>query len=112
MHYMRDNGYKSYGAGKLLHQDVDDDYVYPIGHPEAGNPQEFWDEYGLPAWAGPFAFNQISGESVNHPKIPQTFYEGAGALNSLFGSLADVREVNGQTGWWNATQVFFCFTDM
>ena len=103
MHYMRDNGYQSYGAGKLLHQDLDDDYVYPAGHPEAGNLQEFWDEYGLPAWAGPFAFDQINGGAVNHPKIPQTFYEGTGALNSLFGSLADVPVVNGQAGWWNAT---------
>ena len=109
-HYLRDNGFISYGSGKLLHHDLRDDYVYPSGHPEAGNPQEYWDAYGDPAWAGPFAYNQNTQSVVNHPKIPNTFYQGvdaedkgAGSYNSLFGSLADVPNDNGSTGWWNAT---------
>jgi arylsulfatase A-like enzyme len=107
MHYMRDNGYQSFGTGKLMHKDLADDYVYPAGHPEAGNLQEFWDEYGAKSTYGPVAFNPNAnggaGEAVNHPKIPDTFYNRAGALNSLFGSLADVPTVNGYTGWWKSS---------
>lgn len=109
MHYMRDNGYQSYGTGKLMHFDLADNYVYPAGHPEAGNSQEFWDEYGAKANYGPVAFDPNAlntdgglGEAVNHPSIPTTFYEGAGGLNSLFGSLANVPTVNGYTGWWKS----------
>jgi arylsulfatase A-like enzyme/beta-glucanase (GH16 family) len=106
MHYMRDNGYQSYGTGKLMHYDLADDYVYPAGHPEAGNSQEFWDEYGAQANYGPVALdpnaNGGAGVAMNHPSIPTTFYEGAGGLNSLFGSLANVPTVNGYTGWWKS----------
>jgi arylsulfatase A-like enzyme len=94
MRYMRDNGYQSYNTGKIMHYDIEDDYVYPSGHPEAGNQQQDWDETGAKASYGPMAFdpsaNSGQGATVNHPKIPQTFYDGAGGLNSLFGSLADV----------------------
>lgn len=105
MHYLRDNGYESFGTGKLMHHDLDDNYVYPVGHPEAGNFQEWWDEYGAKAVYGPVAFDPTAGTSVNHPKIPPTFHAGAGNLNSLFGSLADVPTVNQSTGgtytgWW------------
>jgi arylsulfatase A-like enzyme len=107
MRYMRDNGYTSYRTGKIMHFDLNDNYVYPAGHPEAGNLQQDWDDTGDSAWAGPMAFdpnaNGGAGEAVNHPMIPVTFYEGAGALNSLFGSLTNVPNVNGYTGWWNAT---------
>ncbi len=102
-HYMRDNGYDSYGSGKLMHYDLRDNYVYPAGHPEAGNLQEFWDEYGDPAWAGPFVYNQNTASVVNHPKIPDSFYQGAGSYNSLFGSLADLPRGNNSSRWWNAT---------
>lgn len=109
MHYMRDNGYQSYGTGKLMHHDLEDDYVYPTGHPEAGNLQEFWDAYGAKAAYGPVAFDPNApnpdgglGQAVNHPSIPATFYEGAGGLNSLFGSLADIPTINGTTGWWKS----------
>jgi iduronate 2-sulfatase len=83
MHYMRDNGYQSYGTGKLMHFDLADNYVYPAGHPEAGNSQEFWDEYGAKANYGPVAFDPNAlntdgglGEAVNHPSIPTTFMKG------------------------------------
>ena len=102
-HFMRDNGYASYGSGKLMHYDLRDNYVYPSGHPEAGNLQEFWDEYGDPAWAGPFVYNQNTASVVNHPKIPDSFYQGAGSYNSLFGSLADLPPGNNSSRWWNAT---------
>ncbi len=106
MRYMRDNGYQSYNTGKIMHYDLEDDYVYPSGHPEAGNQQQDWDETGAKASYGPMAFdpsaNSGQGTAVNHPKIPQTFYDGAGGLNSLFGSLADVPTVNGYTGWWRS----------
>jgi arylsulfatase A-like enzyme len=107
MRYMRDNGYKSYRTGKIMHYDLNDNYVFPAGHPEAGTLQQDWDDTGDNAWAGPMAFdpnaNGGAGEAVNHPMIPTTFYDGAGALNSLFGSLTNVPTVNGYTGWWNAT---------
>ncbi len=102
MHYMRDNGYQSYGTGKILHFDLEDDYVYPSGHPMAGQTQTDWDEYGAKANYGPVVYDQSAGEAVNHPKIPSTFFNGAGKLNSLFGSLADVPTVNGYTGWWKS----------
>ena len=109
MRYMRDNGYKAYGTGKIMHHDLDDDYVFPTGHPQAGQVQQDWDETGAKATYGPIAFdpNAINssgglGVTVNHPKIPQTFFEGAKALNSLFGSLADVPTINGVTGWWKS----------
>lgn len=100
MHYMRDNGYQSYGTGKIMHHDLADNYVYPAGHPEAGQLQTDWDEYGAKAHYGPMAYDPGSGAVVNHPKVPQSFFEGAGSLNSLFGSLADVPTINGYTGWW------------
>lgn len=100
MHYMRDNGYQSYGTGKIMHHDLADNYVYPAGHPEAGQLQTDWDEYGAKANYGPMAYDPGSGAVVNHPKVPQSFFEGAGSLNSLFGSLADVPTINGYTGWW------------
>jgi arylsulfatase A-like enzyme len=106
MRYMRDNGYTSYGTGKIMHHDIDDDYVYPSGHPEAGNLQQDWDETGAKATYGPVAFdpngNGGAGEAVNHPMIPTTFYNGAGGLNSLFGSLTNIPTVNGYTGWWKS----------
>lgn len=102
MHYMRDNGYQSYGTGKIMHFDLADDYVYPPGHPMAGQLQTDWDEYGAKANYGPMVFDQSVGETVNHPKIPDTFCTGAGKLNSLFGSLADVPTVSGYKGWWKS----------
>jgi len=106
MRYMRDNGYKSYNTGKIMHYDLDDDYVFPAGHPEAGNTQQDWDETGAKSSYGPMVFdpaaNNGNGAVVNHPKIPQTFYDGAGSLNSLFASLEDVPTVNGNTGWWTS----------
>lgn len=100
MHYMRDNGYQSYGTGKIMHHDLADNYVYPAGHPEAGQLQTDWDDYGAKAHYGPMAYDPGSSTVVNHPKVPQSFFEGAGSLNSLFGSLADVPTINGYTGWW------------
>ena len=102
MHYMRDNGYQSYGTGKIMHFDLEDDYIYPSGHPMAGQLQTDWSEFGAKANYGPMVYDQSAGETVNHPKIPYTFYNGAGNLNSLFGSLADVPTVNGHTGWWKS----------
>lgn len=106
MHYLRDNGYRSFGTGKLMHQDLEDDYIYPEGHPESGNFQEFWDEYGAKSTYGPVAFDPEAeagqGVAVNHPKIPTSFYNRAGKLNSLFGSLADVPTINGYSGWWKS----------
>lgn len=101
MRYMRDNGYASYRAGKIMHHDLADTDIFPDG-----SLQQDWDETGPEGPYGPVVFdpNAIGGvgEVVNHPSIPITFFEGAGNLGGLFGSLANIPTVNGYTGWWNS----------
>lgn len=90
MQYLKDNGYKTYRAGKIMHHDLDADETNE------------WSETGPPAWPGPVAYNSSTNSTVCHPSIPNTFFQGAGSLNSLFAPLSNVPIVNGQTGWWTA----------
>lgn len=69
----RENGYKLYGSGKLLHK----------------NDKKLWDEWGVPEKYnyGPHAFN---GEKIiPHPSVPEPFR----SINIVDGSFARLSDV-------------------
>lgn len=88
MTYMRENGYRALGGGKLMHHRIRPD----------------WTEWGMDHYPGPLAFN--GKETVGHPSVPEVFHE-IGLLDGTFASLADVPSIPasddapGYTGWWN-----------
>ena len=90
MQYLKDNGYETYRAGKIMHHDLD-----------ASETSE-WTETGPSAWPGPVPYDSSAGNTVCHQSVPNTFFEGAGNLNSLFAPLSNIPIVNGQSGWWTA----------
>ena len=90
MQYLKDNGYDTYSAGKIMHLDLD-----------ASETSE-WTATGPPAWPGPVPYDSSAGSTVCHQSVPNTFFEGAGNLNSLFAPLSNIPIVNGQSGWWTA----------
>lgn len=84
--FMKDNGYDSFGTGKLMHHEQIED----------------WTEYGIPQDPGPFPSN--GKKKVGHPSIPQPFRD-IGAIDGVYASLADVPNVPpsgkfpGYQGW-------------
>ena len=81
MHYFRDNGYGSFGTGKIMHHRLTTEYT----------------QYGAKGYAGPVAFD---GTNVTyHPGVPSPFNE-IGILNGTMGSLTNIPSVNGYTGWY------------
>ena len=88
MTYFRENGYKVYGTGKLMHDLVKDDYT----------------EFGLVNYPGPLPFD--GKRPAPHPSIPPAF-AACGKLDGVFSSLADVPNVKangkvpGYNGWYD-----------
>ncbi len=80
--YFRENGYRTMGTGKLLHN----------WQPHV------WEEFGHRANYGPSAFD--GKEFVAHPSIPEPF-RSIGWVDGGFGPLSDVPTVNGVTGWYD-----------
>jgi arylsulfatase A-like enzyme len=86
--YARDNGYRAFQTGKVLHT------------PKPG----VWNDMGAPSEYGPLAFNGL--KAVTHPSCPDTL-ASLGALDSTFAPLSDVPVVPasddapGAVGWWN-----------
>ncbi|MFI3269349.1 MAG: sulfatase-like hydrolase/transferase [Rikenellaceae bacterium] len=82
MGQLMEEGYDSYGAGKLMHHQKLSEYT----------------EFGEKQNTGPLAYD---GKKVAlHPSVPEAF-ASIGPLDGTFGSLADVPTVDGYTGWWN-----------
>jgi arylsulfatase A-like enzyme len=79
----RENGYQTYGTGKLMHKNVPD----------------YWDEWGVRERINysPHAFD---GENpVGHPSVPEPF-RSINFVDGSFAPLSDIPEFNGkQTGW-------------
>ncbi len=86
MQYFRDNGYGSFGTGKLMHHRLVSE----------------WTEYGAKAQAGPVAFDGTG--FAPHPGIPAPF-NAIGELNGTFGSLTNIPSFAGYTGWYKANWV-------
>jgi len=83
--YFRENGYKVFGSGKLLHV----------------NRKEYWDEWGVDINNyGPFAFDGLN--QVGHPSVPEPF-RSIGAVDGSFAPLSDVpkfpNKKGKETGW-------------
>jgi arylsulfatase A-like enzyme len=70
MQYLKDNGYETYRAGKIMHHDLD------------ASATSEWTETGPSAWPGPVPFDSSTGSTVSHQSVPNTFFQGAGSLNS------------------------------
>lgn len=87
MEHLRDNGYKTAGVGKLMHQPW----------------KPSWDVYGLKQDYTPIAFN--GNDRVGHPSVPLPF-RNLGPLDATFARLSDVPVVApdsinpGHEGWY------------
>lgn len=97
--YLRDNGYLSYGTGKLMH------------HKQLSD----WTEYGHKDYFGPYPFNGV--ERCGHPSVPEP-YRHIGINDGVYASLADVPNVPadsvspGYNGWYdNRTQSRFRYVN-
>ncbi|MDF7826711.1 sulfatase [Pontiellaceae bacterium B12227] len=84
--FLKDNGYASYGTGKLMHNDHLDS----------------WTEFGVSKDPGPFSFN--GKKPTGHPSVPKPFRD-IGHIDGTFASLADIPDVPpegdlpGHKGW-------------
>ena len=87
MQFMSDNGYQTFGTGKLMHDRVKSE----------------WNEYGIENDFGPYAFD--GKKAARHPSVPKEYYQNKN--DGLFSSLADVPNVpaskntNGYNGWYD-----------
>ena len=85
----RENGYRAYRSGKVLHHK---------------SPKE-WTGVGENGYQGPVAYNGI--KPVGHPSVPEEFIN-IGLLDGSFAPLSDVPSVPasgdapGYTGWWDS----------
>ncbi len=86
MGQLKEEGYKVYGTGKLLHDNLKSEYH----------------EFGYGYSQGPWAYDGKT--RVLHPSVPEAYAKAGGILDGVFASLADVPTVNGYTGWWDATE--------
>ncbi|MGB0372997.1 MAG: sulfatase [Opitutales bacterium] len=88
--YARENGYKVYSTGKVMHEP---------------KYKTVWDKLGQPATHGPFPSN--GKKRVNHPALPDTMLE-FGELDGVYSSLADIPVVPATDstpetrGWFNS----------
>lgn len=86
--YARENGYKAYQTGKVLHHKV----------------KGAWDQYGVPKSHGPYASD--GRKMAQHPSCPEGM-EHLGALDASFAPLSDIpsipasKDAPGYTGWSN-----------
>jgi iduronate 2-sulfatase len=87
MEYLRENGYRVMGSGKLLHH----------------NRLSLWDEWGVKINNyGPFAYD--GKKLVGHPSVPEPF-RSIGHVDGSFAPLSDVpvfpgnTETDGKPGW-------------
>ncbi|MGJ8695567.1 MAG: sulfatase [Verrucomicrobiaceae bacterium] len=84
--FMKDNGYQTYGTGKLMHTPYLDN----------------WTEHGIDNYPGPFPFD--GKKPTGHPSIPEPF-RNLGQIDGVYASLADVPNVPasgdrpGHNGW-------------
>ncbi|WP_111706190.1 sulfatase [Lutibacter citreus] len=87
MQYMSDNGYQTFGTGKLMHDRIKSE----------------WDEYGIENDFGPYAFD--GKKAARHPSVPKEYYQNKN--DGLYSSLADIPNVpaskntKGYKGWYN-----------
>lgn len=85
--YFRENGYRTMGTGKLLHN----------------YRPHVWEEFGHKANYGPFAYD--GKEFVGHPSVPEPF-RSIGSVDGSFAPLSDVPHVGktakgpGAVGWY------------
>ena len=85
--YFRENGYRTMGTGKLLHN----------------YRPHVWEEFGHRANYGPFAYD--GKEFVGHPSVPEPF-RSIGSVDGSFAPLSDVPHVDktatgpGAAGWY------------
>jgi len=79
--HFRDNGYKVYGTGKVLHHHHQDPALWDNFDGENG--------FGIQPSFGPYAWNGVdeneTGHRIPHPGLPKELYE-----NSQVGNYADV----------------------
>ncbi|MEN8228064.1 MAG: sulfatase [Bacteroidota bacterium] len=86
--YLGENGYQTYGTGKLMHH----------------KRKSEWTQYGTNGYYGPVAYDGVKGAA--HPSVPEE-YSSIGLLDGTFASLADVpavapsEDTPGYTGWYN-----------
>ena len=91
--HLSDNGYNSFGTGKMMHHRVDSE----------------WTEYGIPNDFGPYPYNgkgyKGPKEFTPHPSMPKEY--ATNKNDGLFGPLSDVPNVPadanspGYNGWYN-----------
>ncbi|WP_282135533.1 sulfatase [Seonamhaeicola maritimus] len=85
--FMGDNGYHTFGTGKLMHHRVKSE----------------WQEYGIPNTFGPYAYN--GKKMVPHPIMPKEY--STNKNDGLFTSLANVPNIaedeksSGYNGWYD-----------
>ncbi len=96
--FMGDNGYHTFGTGKLMHHRVKSD----------------WQDYGIPNTFGPYAFN--GKKVVQHPIMPKEY--STDKNDGLFTSLANVPNIPkvgkfpGFNGWFDvANRKPFTYVD-
>ncbi|MGL1886790.1 MAG: sulfatase [Reichenbachiella sp.] len=88
MEQLRDHGYQTAGAGKLMHHTW----------------KEAWDDYGLRQDYTPIAFD--GEKKVGHPSVPEPF-RSLGPLDATFARLSDVPVIEpsedypGHSGWYS-----------
>ncbi|UMB61697.1 sulfatase [Lutibacter sp. A80] len=87
MQFMSDNGYATYGTGKIMHDRVKSE----------------WNEYGVENDFGPYAFD--GKKAARHPSVPKEYYQNKN--DGLYSSLADVpnvpasKKTKGYKGWYD-----------
>ena len=90
MEHFRDNGYRTYGSGKLMHHHV----------------RRVWDEFENRANYGPVAWDGKQG--IGHPSVPEPF-RSIGPIDGSFAPLSDVPSLpeqartKGHVGWYDTT---------
>ena len=86
MQLLQENGYKTYGAGKLLH-DNEKDY-------------SIWDEWGCNEKHKYGPFPMTGGTLVAHATVPKPFYD-IGSIDGSYGSLDDGAGTEGWVYGWD-----------
>lgn len=98
--YFKENGYQSYGTGKLLHVNV----------------KSYWDEWGVPESInyGPHAYSGIDEDGkriMGHSSVPEPF-RSINVVDGSFAPLSDTPKVLGadgkliNTGWTYGNQTY------
>ncbi|MCB1070101.1 MAG: sulfatase [Verrucomicrobia bacterium] len=76
MEYFKENGYRTFGSGKLMHHEL-----------PAARKSRAWTSFARGADYGPFAYD--GKQQTAHPSVPMPF-AGIGRVDGSFGPLSDI----------------------